>query len=233
MCIKILKDVDTRRKAKMDFRFRAQIDSREPSGHNRAMAVEVYRRDAANKTVILVTAPKVEAGRGYLESDRNLFFYDLQVGRWNRQTKRDTFEESSFRISDFSAAAFIRDYTAEFVGEEKLGELECLGLKLTSKPGADVEAPIMDLWVDKEGSTVLKRQEFGTAGKVMRTAYYPHYACFKSKADDGGPLCVPDIMHTFDGLVKGKTTKLEFADFQIGNLEDNIFTKAWLEARSR
>ncbi len=229
----ILKEIDARQRGKNDFRFRVTVDSKDQQGKSKVTAIDVYRRDVSNKTVILITQPKVEAGRGYLEVERNLFFYDVQVGRWSRQTKRDAVQDTSFRISDFDASSFLRDYHATYVGDEKLGKLECYRLRLTAKPEADVEAPIMEIWVDKKGHSILKRQEIGTTGKVMRTSYYPHYSCFNGKAEDGGALCLADRILSFDEVEKGKSVKMEFNDFQIVPLEDSIFTKPWLEARSR
>jgi hypothetical protein len=121
---------------------------------------------------------------------------------------------------------------AKWIGDEKLGAFEVHHLELKAKENADVAFPVLNLWVDKNTGNTLKQQELALSGRLMRTSYYPKWNKLFSpskKAD----VWFPGEIRIFDEVEKGNRTTVLIRTVELESLEDSIFTKAWLEARSR
>ena len=91
----------------------------------------------------------------------------------------------------------------------------------------------MELWVDQATLNVLKRQEFALSGKLMRTAYYPRWKKVYSALEEGARSGIPEEMRFFDEIEKGNSTLILIKEIDLRPLEANLFTKAWLESKSR
>src|SRR6185436_1516476 len=98
---------------------------------------------------ILFLKPKSSAGQGYLRIDKNLWFYDPSVGKWERRTERERIGGTNSRRSDFDDSRLAIEYEPEDEGEEKLGVYNARKVKLTGKEGIDVAFPVIRLWVDE------------------------------------------------------------------------------------
>jgi hypothetical protein len=103
---------------------------------------------------------------------------------------------------------------------------------LAVKPGVDVAFPLVKLWVDRATLNILKRQEFALSKRLMRTAYYPRWKKIWSESKKGD-VWFPEEMRFFDEVEKGNSTLVLIKEIDLRPLEPNLFTKAWLEARSR
>ena len=155
--------------------------------------------------MFLFTKPKASQGQGYLRIDKNLWFYDPSVGKWERRTERERIGGTNSRRSDFDESRLAQEYDPEFVGEEKLGAYTAIVMNLKGKPGIDLAFPTIKLWVDKDTNNVLKRQEFALSGKLLRTAYYPKWKKVfseSSKAD----IYYPEEIRMFDEMEKANQT---------------------------
>jgi len=116
--------------------------------------------------------------------------------------------------------------------ETTLGKFAAHRLKLKAKAGADVAYQVMELWVDKETGNLLKAQEFALSGKLMRTTYYPKWEKMFSKSK-GADIYFPKEIRIFDEVEKDKKTTIVMQQVDLDPLDANIFTKAWLESKSR
>jgi hypothetical protein len=96
----------------------------------------------------------------------------------------------------------------------------------------DVAFPVVKLWVDQATTNILKREELALSGKLMRTAYYPRWRKIWSESKKG-EVWYPEEMRFFDEIEKGNSTLVIIKEIDLRPLEANLFTKAWLEARSR
>ena len=88
------------------------------------------------------------------------------------------------------------------------------------------------LWIDKESGNMLKRQEMALSGRLMRTSYYPKWEKMFSKSK-GADIYFPREIRIFDEVEKGNSTTVVIREVDLNSLEANIFTKAWLESKSR
>ena len=228
----LLTDLDARQRAVGDYQAQVFIDQKRKGKTDIAYLADIYRRDKKGKLVILFRKPKSEAGKGYLRVDSNLFLYDPSVGKWERRTDRESIGGTASQRRDFDASSFADDYDPAYAGTEKLGKFETHHLKLTAKEGKDVAYPSVEIWVDKKSGNLLKLQEFALSGRLMRTSYYPKWAKVASDAK-GAPVYFPKQIRIFDEVEKDNKTTIVMKKVELDALPDSIFTKAWLESKSR
>jgi hypothetical protein len=118
------------------------------------------------------------------------------------------------------------------VGEEKLGAFKVWHLKLKGKEGKDLSYPIVEFWVDQANGNDLKRQDFALSGRLMRTSYSPKWAKLYS-AHKKADLWYRQEIRIFDEIDKANSTLVIIRSVDLNPLPENIFTKAWLESKSR
>src|SRR3954451_12919279 len=173
--VELLKAVDDRQKNNGDWRANAYLEQKEKDKVDVVYETEYYRRSEDQKFMILFTKPKSSAGQGYLRLDKNLWFYDPSVGKWERRTERERIGGTNSRRSDFDESRLAEEYDPEDNGQEKLGAYTAQVMTLKGKSGLDLAFPVIKLWVDKDTKNVLKRQEFALSGRLLRTSYYPKW----------------------------------------------------------
>ncbi len=230
--VKLLATLDDRQRNSGDYKALCYLEQKEKDKADIVREVLIYRRDADDKLMLLFTRPKSEEGKGYLRLEKNLWSYDPNTGKWERTTERERIGGTNSRRSDFDESRMAEEFDPAFVGEEKLGKYETWRLKLTAKTGIDVAYPVVELWLDKATTNILKRQEFALSGKLMRTALYPKWQKLHSESKKG-EVWFPGEIRIFDEVEKSNSTLVLFKQVDLSSLEANMFTKAWLEAKSR
>ncbi len=228
----LLNDLDKRQRALGDYKAVIYMEQKRKGESKLVYQAVTYRREDEEKFAFLFLKPKTEAGKGYLVLDKNLFLYDPTVGRWERRTERERFGGTDSRRSDFDVKNLAVDYDAEFVGEEKLGKMKVNHLKLTAKKDAVVPFPVMHLWLDKKTNNMLKQQDYSLSGKLLRTLYFPKWDKVKREGT-GTHLYFPREIRIYDELEKGNQTIIVIQKVDLKDLPDNLFTKAWLQSKSR
>lgn len=230
--VELLQELDQRQRSVGDYKALLYIERKERDKSELVYQAVTYRRDAEDKFVILFLKPKTEAGKGYLRLDKNLFMYDPTVGRWERRTERERIGGTDSRRQDFDESTLAADYEPSYVAEEKLGAFTVHHLKLTAKKGVDVAYPVLHVWIDTESKNILKQQDMALSGKLMRTAYFPKWEKVKSETK-GDFVYFPREIRIYDEVEKGNSTVIVFQGVELKPLPGNVFTKAWLESKSR
>lgn len=228
----MLETIDDRQRNAGDYKALAYIEQKERGKNDLLYQSVFYRRDADDKLVILFLKPKSESGKGYLRLEKNLFMYDPNVGKWERRTERERIMGTDSQRADFDASRLAEEYRGDFVAEEKLGRFRVHHLKLTAKKGVDVAYPTLHLWVDRATQNVLKREEYALSGRKMRTTYYPKWRKIFSP-DKGANVYFPEEIRIYDAIEKGNQTTVVITKVDLEPLDPNVFTKAWLESKSR
>lgn len=228
----ILQTVDDRQRNNGDYKALLFMEQKAKDKSDLLYELVVYRRDEDDRFMILFLKPKSESGKGYLRLNKNLFMYDPTVGKWERRTERERIGGTGSRRSDFDESRLAAEYVPEYLGGPNLGRFETHHLRLTAKKGVDVAYPVLELWVDTATSNLLKQQEFALSGKLMRTSYYPKWGKIFSESK-GEEIYFPKEIRIFDEVVKGNQTTIVFRKVDLRRLDANIFTKAWLESKSR
>jgi Outer membrane lipoprotein-sorting protein len=230
--MKIVRTIDERQRNSGDWKALCYMESKEKDKTDVVYELVVLRRDQDDKQLFLFTKPKSEAGKGYLRIEKNLWFYDPGVGRWERRTERERIGGTETRRGDLDESKLAEEYDAKLVGSGKLGAYDVHELELRVKPGVDVAFPVLKLWVDQATSNVLKRQELALSGRLMRTSYYPKWKKIWSESKKG-EVWYPEEMRFFDEIEKANSTHILIQSIDLRPLDPNIFTKAWLESKSR
>ncbi len=229
---KLLTELDDRQRNGGDYKALAYLEQKEKDKADVVREVMIFRRDSDDKLVMLFTKPKSEEGKGYLRLDKNLWSYDPGTGKWERATERERIGGTNSRRSDFDESRLAEEFDAKFVGDEKLGKFETVCLELNVKPGVDVAYPVVKLWVDKVNHNILKREEYALSGRKMRTAYYPKWQKLYSESKKA-EVWFPGEMRFFDEVEKSNSTMVLMKSIDLSSLDQNMFTKAWLESKSR
>lgn len=227
-----IKVVDDRQRNSGDYQSNCFIKETEREKEPKVYQAVVYRRDLDNKFMILFTKPKEESGKGYLKIDKNLWMYDPNTGKWERRTERERIAGTNSRREDFDESRLAEEYDVKFNGNDKLGKYNVDKILLTVKKGVDVAYPKIILWLDTKDTNVLKREEYSLSGKLMRTTFYPKWSKQYSSSKKGD-VWVPQEMRVFDNLEKGNSTIILIKEVDLSSLQANIFTKAWIESKSR
>lgn len=230
--VDLLKGVDDRQRNQGDWRSEVYIEQKEKGKVAVVYDALVFRRSEDQRFIILFTQPKSSAGQGYLRVDKNLWFYDPSVGKWERRTERERIGGTSSRRSDFDESRLAEEYDPELIGEEKLGAYNAVVLNLKGKPGIDLAFPVVKLWLDKDTKNVLKRQEFALSGRLLRTSYYPKWKKIYSESRKAD-VWYPQEIRFYDEVEKENSTLILIKSVDLRALEANLFTKAWLESKSR
>ena len=230
--VELLKLVDERQKNNGDWRAAAYLEQKEKDKVDTVYETEYFRRSSDQKFMILFTKPKSSAGQGYLRIDKNLWFYDPSVGKWERRTERERIGGTNSRRSDFDESRLADEYDPSDEGDEKLGAYTAQKLMLKGKPGQDLAFPVIRIWIDKENKNVLKRQEFALSGRLLRTSYYPKWKKIYSPSKKGDTW-YPEEIRFYDEVEKANQTLVMIKSVDPNALPQNLFTKAWLESKSR
>lgn len=230
--VDLLKLVDDRQRNQGDWKSSVYIEQKEKGKVAVVYDALVYRRSADQKFMILFEKPKASEGQGYLRVDKNLWFYDPSVGKWERRTERERIGGTNSRRSDFDESRLAEEYDPEDLGSEKLGAYDAQVMNLKGKPGIDLAFPVIKLWVDKETKNVLKRQEFALSGRLLRTSYYPKWKKIYSESRKAD-IWYPQEIRFYDEVEKENSTLILVQSVDLHSLEPNLFTKAWLESKSR
>ena len=228
----ILKTIDDRQANNGDYKSLAYMEQKQKNKTNLVYEMIIYRRDEDDKLMILFAKPKAEAGKGYLRLDKNLFMYDPTVGKWERRTERERIGGTNSQRADFDESRLAEEYTPTYIGAEKLGRFQVHHIQLDAKKDADVGYPVMDIWVDVKTGNTLKQQERALSGRLMRTSYYPKWKRIYSESK-GANVYFPKEIRIFDEVEKGTSTTIVLMEVDLKSLDANIFTKAWLESKSR
>lgn len=208
-----------------DFSAVASIVSEKPGEDPNVIQAQMFRRDRDKKFLILILAPDVQRGQGYLEVDNNLWFYDPQSREFSHSSLKENFQSSDAKNSDFNRTSLAKDYTVTSWKEGTLGvyPVYILDLKGTND---EVTYPYMRLWIRKDLGIVLKSEDYSLSKRLMRSAYYPNYVKV-------GEQYIPSRMLFIDELDKGNKTQLTLRDPSVAALPDYIFTKPYLERVNR
>ncbi len=228
----LVKLVDDRQRNNGDWTALCYMESKEKDKTDVVYEIVAYRRSEGQRLLILFTKPKSEAGKGYLRLEKNLWLYDPSTGRWERRTERERIGGTDSRRGDFDESRLAEEYNAKWEADEKLGAYNAHRILLDVKPGVDVAFPRVRVWVDAATGNLLKRQDEALSGRLMRTSYYPRWKKVFSESK-GTDVWYPEEMRFYDEVEKANSTLMLVRQVDPRPLSANVFTKAWLESKSR
>lgn len=197
----------------------------------------MYRRDSNEKWTILITGPVKEKGKGYLQFDGNIWFYDPADNCFTFTSAKDKFQGTNANNSDFAPQHYSRDYSIRSAEEVKLGKMDCVLFTLDAKVES-VDYPILKVWVTKDDGLVRKKEDYSLSGQKLRTTAIPSYQTVKSVS---GNYQVPVNMlivdnlkgKKIDGKIFNERTQITITNVVFEKVNDVVYTKPYLETKSK
>jgi len=226
----LMVELDRKTRFEGDYKAVAMAHSKDREKGETVQQMAIYRRDADKRLMLLFLEPKSDAGKGYLMIEKNFFSYEPSTGSWTRVSD-ERVGGSALSRGNFDGFNFSERYNGEFVAYEKLGQYETARVRLTAKEGADADEDIVELWVETKDNNVLKQQDFALSGRLLRTTYRTNYKQFSD--GEGNVQFVPMKSIVKDEVEVGNQTTMVIQQIDTAPLSANIFTKAWLESKSR
>lgn len=213
----------------------AVVQEKPGEGTNATDAI-MYRRDAENKWTILITGPAADRGKGYLQYDSNIWFFDPADRRFTFTSARDKFQNTNANNSDFAPQHYARDYSITAATETKLGNFTCILFDLQAKV-ENVDYPQLKLWVSKDDGLVRKKEDYSLSGKKLRTTLIPSYQLVKAGSASHRIPVNMIIMDNLRGKKIGNKVEYERTLISISNVtfekvDDSVYTKPYLEMMS-
>ncbi len=211
------------------------VQNKPGEGQNVTEAI-MYRRDKTGAWTILVTGPAKEKGKGYLQFDSNIWFFDPADKRFTFTSAKDKFQNTNAHNSDFAPQHYARDYSIESVEEVVLGKMNCILFTLKAKVDS-VDYPMLKLWVTKDDGLVRKKEDYSLSGQKLRTTAIPSYQLIKTGDKN---YSIPASMLIQDNLkgkkISGKVqyeqTQITIRNVEFAKVSDTVYTKPYLEMMS-
>lgn len=220
-----------------DFKGNYSVVQEKPGEGKSITEAVMYRRDKNEKWTILITGPAKEKGKGYLQFDGNIWFYDPADSRFTFTSAKDKFQGTNANNSDFAPQHYSRDYKIREASEVTLGKMECVLFVLDAKVN-NVDYPMLKIWVTKNDGLVRKKEDYSLSGQKLRTTAIPSY----QKVVSGDKTYqVPVNMLIADNL-KGKKigdkmqyerTQITITNVVFEKVSDTVYTKPYLETMSQ
>ncbi|MBL4868685.1 MAG: outer membrane lipoprotein-sorting protein [Pseudomonadales bacterium] len=226
----LLAEVDERSKFESDFKAVIYLQQKHREKGELLYQASVYRRDENDRFMMLFLKPKSDAGKGYLVMDKNLFLYSPNTGDWSRVSE-DRIAGTDTNLNNFETWNLVERFNGTFVANEKLGKFKVHHIALESKPGKKVDNPKMDLWIEMNSHHVLKQQDFALSGKLLRTTYRTKWKLLSD--EKSVERYIPIETRIYNEVEKGNQTIIVIDKIALRALPANIFSKAWLESKSR
>jgi hypothetical protein len=228
----ILMNIDRRFNLVTDVKAKVQLAQQKEGQGVKKIEMLYYRRDTDKTFLIVMTGPEAEKGNGYLRVSDNFWMYRKNTRTFQHINRDESIGGSDAHGDDFEGRKLREMYEAaknekgeELITEELLGKIPVYRFEIKAKVN-DVDYPKKVYWVQKNDYTTLKETSYSLSGTLMQTAYYLKFTEIK------GSL-IPVKQMFVDEFEKGNKTVVEISDISIDDLDDQIFTKAYLENLSK
>lgn len=228
----ILKALEANEQAKEDVYARVAITENRTGQGAKSMQCEYYRRDADKSFVISITAPESDRGNGYLRQGEHFWMYRRNTRTFQHVNRDESIGGSDAKGQDFESRPLTQMYAPakdaqgrESLKPDTVGGVPCWKLEVKAIV-ADVDYPRKSLWVRQADLLLAKDQSFSSQGTLMRTGYYTKYQLIAQRQ-------IPLRQVHVDEVEKGNRTLVDLSEIKVGKLDPQIFSKAWLESRSK
>ena len=191
-----------------------------------------YRRDSDQSFLIVMTGPEAEKGNGYLRVGDNFWMYRKNTRTFQHINRDESIGGSDAHGDDFEGRLLTEMYEPakddkgkELITEEMLGKIPVYKFEVKAKVN-DVDYPKKVYWVQKDKTIMRKEASYSASGTLMQTAYFLSFTEIKKRL-------VPVKQLFVDEFEKGNKTIVEISGISIDKLDDQVFTKAYLENLSK
>jgi hypothetical protein len=181
-----------------------------------------------------MTDPTNEKGNGYLRVGENMWMYRRNARTFQKMSRYQPIAGTDMQASDFEKRKYtelykpiLDDNQQEILVEETLGKAGIPVYRIeVNAIVKDIQFPRSVYWVNKETFLLMKAEEYSLSGTHMMTSYFTRYATI-------GDKYVPSKILVVDEFEKGNKTLVELSQIALENVDNEVFTKAYLENLSK
>ena len=189
----------------------------------------MYRRDETSKYTIIITSPAQDKGKGYLQIENNVWFYDPADNKFTFSSKRDKFQNTNANTSDFAPMDFCKNYTITSATPKKLGVYDCILFELDAKV-EDVVYPKVKVWISKDDGLIRKKEDYSLSGQLLRTIAIPSYQLIGTRSIPVSMLIVDNLKgKKINDKMQYEKTQISIKNVSFAKQKDSVFTKAYFE----
>jgi hypothetical protein len=215
-----------------DIRAVVQLTQQKVNQGTKKLEMNYYRRDSDESFLIIMTGPEAEKGNGYLRVADNFWMYRKNTRTFQHINRDENIGGSDAQGDDYEGRLLTEMYAPakdsagnEMIFDEMLGKFPVWRFEVKAKVN-DVDYPKKVYWIRKDKPVMLKETSYSSSGTLMQTSYYLTFTEIQGRL-------VPVKTLFVDEFEKGNKTILEISGISTDKLNDEIFTKAYLENLSK
>lgn len=228
----ILNSIDSKYSMTADVKARVDLTQQKAGQGTKKLEMTYYRRDKDKSFLIVMNNPESEKGNGYLRMGDNFWMYRKNTRTFQHINRDESIGGSDAKGDDFEDHKLSEKYKPsvdangkEIISEDTLGKIPVYRFEIVAKVN-DVDYPKKVLWVKKDNFVILKEAAYSQSGTLMQSAYYLKHTTIR-----GQQIAVKMLF--VDEFEKGNKSVVEISGISVQKLDNDIFTKAYLENLSK
>ena len=215
-----------------DFSARYYLVQEKPGQGKSTTDAVMYRRDSASSYTIIITGPDKDKGKGYVQYDNSIWFFDPADRQFVYTNSHDKFQGSNANNSDFTPQHYTRDYKIVSAERVKLGSLNCVQFTL-SATAKDIDYPTVKLWVTEDDALIRKKEDYSLSGQLLLTTAIPSYKKYSSYSVPDKMLIVDNLRgQKINGKMQYEKTQITISEVSFAKQPDTVYTKKYIEMKS-
>ena len=216
-----------------DFAANYSLVQEKPGQGKSTTTVVMYRRDDADSYTILITGPEKDRGKGYVQFDNNIWFYDPSDRQFVFTSAKDNVGGTNATPADFTPQHYSKLYKIDKAEKVKLGKLDCVQMTL-SATGKNVNYPTIKLWVTEEDGLIRMKEDYSLSGQLLRTTAIPSYQKFKNHSVPSKMVVVDNLRgKKINGKMQYEQTQITISNVSFDKQKDSVYTKKYVEMMSK
>jgi outer membrane lipoprotein-sorting protein len=232
--LEIMQEMEEMEDIGIDITVKVKITQQKPDQGVKLFESVYYRRDQDDAFLIVMIAPDNEKGNGYLRVGDNMWMYRRNTRTFQIMKRDQSIAGTDAKAGDLEKRKFtdlyetaLDDQGNEILSEETLGKakIPVYRFEVTAKV-KDVEYPKVIYWVRQDNFLTMKQEQYSLSGTLMETSYFPKWTQVEGKY-------IPLQMIFVDEFEKGNKTLLELSGISLKTIDDDVFTKAYLDNLSK
>jgi len=232
--VEIMNNMEDLQDIATDITVKLKITEKKPDQGVKVLEGVYYRRDEDDSFLLVMIAPDNEKGNGYLRVGDNMWMYRRNTRTFQIMHRDQSIGGTDAKAGDMEKRKFTDLYEPaldennnEILTEETLGKAKIPVYRFEAKGKVkDVEYPKEIYWVRQDNFLTMKQESYSLSGMLMETSYFPKYTTVEGRY-------IPLRMLFVDEFEKGNKTMVELSGISLKSIDDNIFTKAYLENLSK
>lgn len=214
-----------------DFKGDYAIVTSKPGSGKSITNATMFRRDSSSMFTILITGPEADKGKGYVQFDSSIWFFDPKDKQFTYTSARSKFQNTNLNNSDFIPQTLSQDYTIQSYQEVKLGQFNCVLFELKSSKKS-VDYPVIKLWVSTDDGLIRKKEDYSLSGQLLRTTLIPSYQKVEDRSVPGSMLIVDNLRGTkIDGKIQYEKTQITISNVSFQKQPNIVYSKQYLEEK--